>query len=956
MSFSSYALYSLIKFLAIFAGIYALFRTFSQKTELINTQKELRFVRERLAILESQIPSGLNKKTALETTQEKAISHKIVIKSDLQSSLSKKQDGQNQETQKHDKVQTQDKNQHDPLSPIAAKTVAAKTTVPSVKKSNKKSENTVHNRPVTTTANIDSAFGAKWSIWLGGISLALGSIFMMRYSLEQGLIGPGMRVIFGILLSAALLMMGEKSSKKSQSLGEKMGLDKQQSAYVPGVLTAAGIIAGFATIYGAYALYHFISPLIALILMAAMSIGALLLSAKQGPAIAALGLVGSYATPALVSTGHPNAWGLFTYLLFITLASFITAQMRGWLWLAISASVFAVGWGLLWFGSNWHHSDVLPMALYCIGLLGLSILFLKQEEPKWQRLQQKSKTALPVLYGTDTVLLGIMAAISALSIIMVRMSDYSAFSIGFFAVIIALLFASAYRWRSLTLLSAIGAGLFAISYITWDIERFLNGFTFTEGPLSQNIGLLDAKEWFLTVGVSFGAAIGLFSLWVSLTSRPRYIWTVVGAIIPLFVFAYSYLRVTNFTTSMNFGLIGLALTVAYALIADYLDKPEAPEKAALQSHNKDWAVGVYAAATVGALALSFTILMEKGWLTIALSLTTPALAWISLKRPVPALRVIAAGMAGIVAVRLFLDPRIVGENLGSTPIFNWLLYGYGVPAAAFALATWLMLKDKDDIFVQIIEATAIAFGTVLIALQVRHFMNNGVVFSHHFGLAELAIHTTIGLALSLGMQVMYKKTRRPLMDYASELIGMLGMASALLGLLLVKNPAFSNEFIGRNGVFNEITLAYLIPAILAGAIFYLAKGQRSEIYVKAAGITSLLLAFAYVTLQTRFMFHSDNIGLFARHTTNTENYAYSAVWLVFGGLILLTGIIRNKELLRYAGLPIIGLTILKVFLFDMASLDGILRAASFIGLGFALVGLGYLYQNYVIPLDKEPQP
>ena len=48
-------------------------------------------------------------------------------------------------------------------------------------------------------------FGTQWVVWVGGIALALGGIFLVRYSIEQGLFGPGLRVLFGAILAAALV-------------------------------------------------------------------------------------------------------------------------------------------------------------------------------------------------------------------------------------------------------------------------------------------------------------------------------------------------------------------------------------------------------------------------------------------------------------------------------------------------------------------------------------------------------------------------------------------------------------------------------------------------------------------------------------------------------------------------------------------------------------------------------
>ena len=51
-------------------------------------------------------------------------------------------------------------------------------------------------------------------------------------------------------------------------------------------------------------------------------------------------------------------------------------------------------------------------------------------------------------------------------------------------------------------------------------------------------------------------------------------------------------------------------------------------------------------------------------------------------------------------------------------------------------------------------------------------------------------------------------------------------------------------------------------------------------------------------------------------------------------------------------------SVAKVFLYDLAGLQGILRAASFIGLGLALIGIGLVYQKLVFarPGGSPPAP
>ena len=57
--------------------------------------------------------------------------------------------------------------------------------------------------------SFEERFGASWVVWIGGLALALGGIFLVQYSIEAGLIGPGVRVFLGGLLAAALVAAGE---------------------------------------------------------------------------------------------------------------------------------------------------------------------------------------------------------------------------------------------------------------------------------------------------------------------------------------------------------------------------------------------------------------------------------------------------------------------------------------------------------------------------------------------------------------------------------------------------------------------------------------------------------------------------------------------------------------------------------------------------------------------------
>ncbi|MFN0192558.1 MAG: DUF2339 domain-containing protein, partial [Aestuariivirga sp.] len=160
------------------------------------------------------------------------------------------------------------------------------------------------------------------------------------------------------------------------------------------------------------------------------------------------------------------------------------------------------------------------------------------------------------------------------------------------------------------------------------------------------------------------------------------------------------------------------------------------------------------------------------------------------------------------------------------------------------------------------------------------------------------------------------------------------------------NPVVTEEAVPGNAIFNALLLAYLAPVVLLGLIARKLGAIGWEKVRTLIGLLALLLAFAYVTLETKRLFQGPI--LVAWTETVAEDYAYSAVWLAFGIAVFLVGLVLSRQPIRYAGLGVVSLVVLKVFLWDMAGLEGLYRIASFMGLGLCLVGIGWLYGKFVM--------
>jgi len=360
------------------------------------------------------------------------------------------------------------------------------------------------------------------------------------------------------------------------------------------------------------------------------------------------------------------------------------------------------------------------------------------------------------------------------------------------------------------------------------------------------------------------------------------------------------------------------------------------------------ASAIFATGAIAALAIALTLALEKGWLTVALALMVPGTAYVAEKRPLPWLRWLCAVLVACVMLRIGRAPLIVGD-VGETPIFNWLLYGYGVPALAFWLAGWLLRRRADDVPARMTDSAAILFTVLTAFLQIRHYVNGGDVYYNSADLTEVALQVCVGLALAIGLERIRLRTGSIIHDIAAQMLAAFSLGGIVLGLALIENPWWTGADVG--GLFwNLILLGYALPAVLVAALGLMTRPTRPQLYRTVAAVTAVGLAMLYLSLEVSRFYHGPVLS--EGGVGDAEQYTYSAVWLAFGVVLLAIGIVLRSQPVRLCSAAVVMITIGKVFLLDMAGLTGVWRAFSLIGLGLVLVGIGRVYQ--LLLFAKKP--
>jgi uncharacterized membrane protein len=776
---------------------------------------------------------------------------------------------------------------------------------------------------------LEELAGGRLSVLLGGVALALGGIFLVRYTIEQGLLGPAARIALGLLFAAVLAAAGDYLRRSER----RVGVEPVANAYIPGVLTGAAIVTAFASIYAAYALYGFIGTGTAFVLLAACSIAGLAVSALHGPGLAALGLVGSYATPLLIGGSRPDSWLLFGYLLVVTFACYVTSFLRGWRWLAIAATIAADVWGLFWQAAAPSPAQPWAHAVYVSLLVLMTILLLRPTEDQDGARDAQATPRLGALGlgAADLLSTACLAGHALLAVVLAFGAWAEPASLWLLFAISAMLLGAAWSWRSLALAPVIGGVAVVLALFGSTLGAEIARLMLTDGDGGIAAG---SAHWSASV---FGLIYGGVGFWVTTGRRSTAVWPAVSAAVPVALFVYAYWVATHFGASWPYAALGAGLAIVSAVAAEVHNRTP-------RSALADWTVANYAAGAVAFLVLGLSMALEKGWLTIALALIAPGLAAIERVRPIGVLRWLIAGLAALAAVRLVLEPTLYTQDFGRLPLLNWLLVVYGIPALAFAVAARLLRQGRDDVPAQAAEAAAIAFGAALIGMQVHHLMTGGVGFLAPASLGEYGVHAMTWLGLAIGLRL--RGGARIVPRMASYLFGGLGMASLLVNDLLLRNPVVTGEPVGGNMLLNDLLLAYGLPAVLCGLLYRTLKGSLPRALPMIAAGAGLVLAFVYLSLMVGRVFEGPVIAM--SEFDAGELYAFSAVWLLFALAMLAAGIGLGSAILRQAAFGVLLIVVLKVFFVDLAGLTGLLQAASFIGLGAALVGIGFAYQRLVL--------
>jgi uncharacterized membrane protein len=386
----------------------------------------------------------------------------------------------------------------------------------------------------------------------------------------------------------------------------------------------------------------------------------------------------------------------------------------------------------------------------------------------------------------EAVSSGSLAAYLLAATAIVLASTHADAALTGFGILVAGTLFVAWRADAATGAVAAAAAFVSVVFLEWAVRANPDMLVLPGGPLpgiaptatdgSVSLHLISAAIF----AVGFGAA-GFLAQGRSISAAIPVVWATAGVFTPLALLIALYARIAHLDRSIPFAMMAVVLAAVFGAATESLTRRDTRPGLAISA-------ALFATGTLGALALAFTFALEKGWLTIALALMSMGTAWIAMQRPIPFLRWLSAILAAIVVARIGYEPRIVGDAIGTTPIFNWLLAGYGIPALSFWIGARFLRHRADDAPLRMVEAAAILFTVLLAFLEIRHAVNSGNIYRASADLAEVGLQVCVALAMAIGLERLRLRSGSIVHNVSAVLLTVFAGLAVLFGLFFLENP------------------------------------------------------------------------------------------------------------------------------------------------------------------------
>ncbi|HJQ23603.1 MAG TPA: DUF2339 domain-containing protein [Blastocatellia bacterium] len=782
-------------------------------------------------------------------------------------------------------------------------------------------------------SDLEALIGGNWFQRIGVIAVTLGVAFFLKYAYDNEWIGKGVVLWACITFGVVILITGER-------------LRPRYHNYAYG-LTGLGILVLYTCFYAAYGLLHLWQPVPAFVGMVLVTATASLLAARYNALpIAVLGLIGGFLTPIVLSTGHDNEVGLFSYIALLDLGVLALAYSKQWRalnYMAFGATVFMfIAWYNTWYAVEklWPTVGFLTLFFAIFALLAVLYNVVNRRPTRWLDLAMVFANAL-LYFATSYGLL----------------EDQYQARLGLFAALV----------------SAFYLGL---GYFTYRRDREDRLLLYTFWGLAILFAVLAVPIQFHQQWITMGWAIeGAILTWIGLRVNDRI--SRYGALIVFLIavthwlmadlFDFAYHADAQFVPLWNQRGLSCAVLIAMLAAAASFYKRFGAQ---IETSERQMFASLY---TLGANALAVTWLTldandyfgqaqaqayeqagkpvgfgasaewksldnERHLILSALWSVYAAVALVvGTRRNLKALRVAALLLLVLTAMKLLFRDLLYYDAAWHKTIFNPTFAAFAAFVAACAVGAWFYGKSKalDDeersLALVVLVGAANLFAVIALSAEVLgHFERLKADPSHPpvDNLENMKLFAVSAVWIIYGAISSLIGIRRGRWGLRMASLGLLGLAAVKLLVMDLRYYDAAWHTMLFNPTFAAFAL--LIAVLVVVAWYYhraaaIDEAERQRMVPVIIGAANLL---ALISLSAEIIGHfmrrkaplsgAQMVGDAAAHLDNDMLMWLSVLWVVYAAAALVIGIRRDSKWLRVGARGLLALAAVKALAYDLS--------------------------------------
>lgn len=385
------------------------------------------------------------------------------------------------------------------------------------------------------------------------------------------------------------------------------------------------------------------------------------------------------------------------------------------------------------------------------------------------------------------------------------------------------------------------------------------------------------------------------------------------------------------------------------------------------------------------ITIAIPVQLDGNWVTLIWAFEAALLFWIGRTKKVSFYEHLSYIMMVLAILSLTIDWTYAYEHIGSydslekfKPFFNITLLTSLLCVIAFSFMTWIQMKfhlKKKTVFNRLMEIGLPAM--LILTLYFSFYLEIGYYWNHAFHASKIEFSKTngyypdynynlrdLGIIWKLIYTMLFVSILSLLNAFKikNKALGIVALCSSLLIVLaFLSNGLYTFSELRENFITQELSEYYQIGnyniyiryigfaffAFLLFSIHSLVRRDFMKINYKVPFEILLHISIIWIA-SSELLNWMDLAG-----SEQSYKLGLSILWGFYALLLIVLGIWKKKKYLRIAAIVLFSLTLIKLFFYDISSLNTISKTIVFVSLGILLLIISFLYNKYKLIIADE---